>query len=124
MRVPNRTKFQPFAQGLFCGVHGFDGYFLARVGILSYKLAHLLRANCRGGLDIAVSKHVWIRAIQADYFCSELEMCRGTARISFGSARASSGGAGENRALILSRSSMKSLVPQRFPNRQYTHRPD
>ena len=77
MRVPNRTKFQPFAQGLFCGVHGFDGYFLARVGILSHKLGHLLRANCRGGLDIAVSKHVWIRAIQADYFCSELENVQG-----------------------------------------------
>ena len=30
-----------------------------------------------GGVDIAVSKHVWIRAVQADYFYSELRNLQG-----------------------------------------------
>ena len=77
MRVPTHTKFQPFGQGLFGGVHGFDGYFPAPVGKLptSYDTSFTLTVG--GGLDIAVSKHVWIRAIQADYFYSELRNLQG-----------------------------------------------
>jgi opacity protein-like surface antigen len=72
MRVPNHTRFQPFGQGLFGGVHGFDGYFPDQVGKLptSYDTSFALAVG--GGLDIAVSKHIWIRAVQADYFYSEL----------------------------------------------------
>jgi outer membrane immunogenic protein len=77
MRVPNHTRFQPFGQALFGGVHGFDSYFPDRVGKLptSYDTSFALTVG--GGLDIAVSKHVWIRAIQADYFYSELRNLQG-----------------------------------------------
>jgi hypothetical protein len=34
MRIPNHTRFQPYGEGLFGGVHGFDSYFPARVGKL------------------------------------------------------------------------------------------
>jgi hypothetical protein len=30
-----------------------------------------------GGVDIALSKHIWIRAVQADYFYSELRNVQG-----------------------------------------------
>jgi outer membrane immunogenic protein len=77
MRVPNHTRFQPFGQGLFGGVHGFDSYFPAPVGKVptSYDTSFALTVG--GGLDIAVSRHVWIRAIQADYFYSELRNVQG-----------------------------------------------
>jgi outer membrane immunogenic protein len=77
IRVPNHTRFQPFGQGLFGGVHGFDGYFPDRVGKLptSYDTSFALTVG--GGLDIAVSKHIWIRAVQADYFYSELRNLQG-----------------------------------------------
>ena len=49
----------------------FDSYFPDRVGKLptSYDTSFVLTVG--GGLDIAVSKHIWIRAVQADYFYSE-----------------------------------------------------
>jgi hypothetical protein len=77
MRVPNHTHFQPFGQALFGGVHGFDGYFPAPVGKLptSYDTSFALTVG--GGVDIAVSKHIWIRALQADYFYSELRNIQG-----------------------------------------------
>jgi outer membrane immunogenic protein len=77
MRVPNHTRFQPFGQALFGGVHGFDSYFPAPVGKLptSYDTSFALTVG--GGLDIAVSKHIWIRALQADYFYSELRNIQG-----------------------------------------------
>jgi opacity protein-like surface antigen len=77
MRVPNHTRFQPFGQGLFGGVHGFDGYFPDQVGKLptSYDTSFALAVG--GGLDIALSRHIWIRALQADYFYSELRNLQG-----------------------------------------------
>jgi outer membrane immunogenic protein len=77
MRLPNHTRFQPFGQALFGGVHGFDGYFPAPVGrpLTSYDTSYA--ATVGGGLDIAVSKHIWIRAVQADYFYSELRNLQG-----------------------------------------------
>jgi outer membrane immunogenic protein len=77
MRVPNHTKFQPFGQGLFGGVHGFDGYFPAPVGKLptSYDTSFAMAVG--GGLDVAVSRHVWIRVLQADYYYSELRNVQG-----------------------------------------------
>lgn len=77
MRVPNHTRFQPFGQGLFGGVHGFDSYFPDRAGKLptSYDTSFALTVG--GGLDIAVSKHIWIRALQAEYFYSELRNLQG-----------------------------------------------
>jgi outer membrane immunogenic protein len=77
MRVPNHTKFQPFGQGLFGGVHGFDGYFPAPVGKLPTSYDTSFAMAIGGGLDVAVSRHVWIRVLQADYYYSELRNVQG-----------------------------------------------
>jgi len=76
-RVANHTRFQPFGQALFGGVHGFDSYFPAPVGKLPTSYDTSYAGTVGGGLDIAVSKHIWIRAIQADYFYSELRNLQG-----------------------------------------------
>ena len=56
MRVSNHTRFQPFGQALFGGVHGFDGYFPAPIGQLptSYDTSSSRRRWRRR--HIAVSK--------------------------------------------------------------------
>jgi opacity protein-like surface antigen len=77
MRVSNHTRFQPFGQALFGGVHGFDGYFPAPIGQLPTSYDTSFAYTVGGGVDIAVSKHVWIRAVQADYFYSELRNIQG-----------------------------------------------
>ena len=77
MRVSNHTRFQPFGQALFGGVHGFDSYFPAPVGKLPTSYDTSYAATVGGGLDIALSKHIWIRAVQADYFYSELRNIQG-----------------------------------------------
>ena len=77
LRVANHTRFQPFGQALFGGVHGFDGYFPAPVGRLPTSYDTSYAYTLGGGVDIAVSKHVWIRAVQADYFYSELRNLQG-----------------------------------------------
>jgi outer membrane immunogenic protein len=77
MRAPNHTKFQPFGQALFGGVHGFDGYFPAPVGKLPTSYDTSFAMAIGGGLDVAVSRHVWIRLLQADYYYSELRNVQG-----------------------------------------------
>jgi hypothetical protein len=76
-RAANHTRFQPFGQALFGGVHGFDSYFPDRVGKLPTSYDTSYASTVGGGLDIAVSKHIWIRAVQADYFYSELRNLQG-----------------------------------------------
>ena len=77
LRVPNHTRFQPFVQALFGGVHGFDSYFPAPVGKLptGYDTSFALAVG--GGLDVTISKHVWIRALKADYNYSALRNLQG-----------------------------------------------
>jgi opacity protein-like surface antigen len=77
LRVPNHTRFQPFAQALFGGVHGFDSYFPAPVGKLptSYDTSFALAVG--GGLDVTISRHIWIRALKADYNYSSLRNLEG-----------------------------------------------
>jgi outer membrane immunogenic protein len=77
MRWPTHTRFQPFVQVLFGGVHGFDSYFPVPVGKLptSYDTSFAMAVG--GGLDIAVSRHVWIRALKADYNYSSLRNLQG-----------------------------------------------
>jgi len=71
LRYPNHTIFQPYAQALAGGVHGFDGYFPSLRGrTTSYDTSFAMALG--GGVDLAVSKHIWIRAVQADYYYSEL----------------------------------------------------
>jgi outer membrane immunogenic protein len=77
MRVPNHTKFQPFGQALFGGIHGFDSYFPAPVGKLPTTYDTSFAMAIGGGVDVAVSKHIWIRAVQADYHFSELRNIQG-----------------------------------------------
>src|ERR1700729_2475410 len=77
MRLPNHTHFQPFGQALFGGVHGFDSYFPAPVGKLPTSYDTSYAATVGGGLDIGVSKHIWIRALKADYNYSSLRNLQG-----------------------------------------------
>ncbi len=72
LRVPTRTLFQPYAQALFGGVHGFDSYFPAPLGKMPASYDTSFAMAIGGGIDLAVSKHIWIRAIHADYDYSEL----------------------------------------------------
>ena len=76
MRLPNHTKLQPFGQALFGGVHGFDSYFPAPVGKLPTSYDTSFAMTIGGGVDIAVSRHIWI-ALQADYYYSELRNVQG-----------------------------------------------
>ena len=77
IRVPNHTRFQPFGQALFGGVHGFDGYFPAPVGKLPTSYDTSFTMAIGGGLDVAISRHVWIRALKADYNYSSLRNLQG-----------------------------------------------
>jgi outer membrane immunogenic protein len=83
MRVANHTRYQPFGQALFGGVHGFDSYFPAPVGKLPTSYDSSFALTVGGGLDVNVSKHVWIRALQADYFYSELRNLQGNRQNQF-----------------------------------------
>jgi outer membrane immunogenic protein len=77
LRIPNQTKAQPFGHALVGGVHGFDSYFPAPVGKLPTSYDTSFAMTIGGGLDIAVSRHIWIRALQADYYYSELRNVQG-----------------------------------------------
>jgi hypothetical protein len=77
LRIPTHTRFQPFAQVMFGGVHGFDSYFPAPVGQLPTSSDTSYAMAAGGGLDIAVSRHVWIRALKADYNYSALRNLQG-----------------------------------------------
>jgi outer membrane immunogenic protein len=77
MRWPNHTRFQPFGQVLFGGVHGFDSYFPAPIGKLPTSYDTSFAMAIGGGLDVAVSRHVWIRALKADYNYSALRNLQG-----------------------------------------------
>ena len=77
LRIPTPTKFQPFAQALFGGVHGFDSYFPAPVGKLPTNNDSSFAMTIGGGVDFALSRHIWIRVVQADYYYSELRNLQG-----------------------------------------------
>jgi outer membrane immunogenic protein len=77
VRVANHTRLQPFGQALFGGVHGFDSYFPAPVGRLPTSYDSSFALTVGGGLDVNVTRHVWMRAVQADYFYSQLRNLEG-----------------------------------------------
>jgi hypothetical protein len=62
---PARRKLTPFAQTLVGGVHGFDSLFPNASG--STTRANALAASFGGGLNLNVSRHFALRALQADY---------------------------------------------------------
>lgn len=77
MRMPTHTIFQPYAHALFGGVHGFDGYFPSRADRLPTSYDTSFAMAFGGGIDLRVSRHIWIRAIEADYHYSELSNLQG-----------------------------------------------
>ncbi len=62
---PMHTRFTPFGQGLVGGVHAFDSYFPGSTRSTTYATSLAMAAGL--GLDIAVSKHILLRPIQAEY---------------------------------------------------------
>ena len=83
MRVPTHTLLQPYGQVLFGGVHGFDSYFPGPVGKLPTSYDTSFAMAIGGGVDLAVSRHIWIRAVQADYHYSELRNLQGNRQNQF-----------------------------------------
>jgi hypothetical protein len=77
LRVPTRTRIQPYGQATFGGVHGFDSYFPAHVGKLPTSYDTSFAMALGGGVDLAISNYIWIRAVQADYHYSELRNLQG-----------------------------------------------
>ena len=77
LRIPTHKLWQPYGQALFGGVHGFDSYFPAPVGKLPTSYDTSFAMAIGGGVDLAVSRHIWIRAVQADYYYSELRNLQG-----------------------------------------------
>ncbi len=77
LRIPNHTPLQPFGQALFGGAHGFDSYFPAPVGKLPTSYDTSFAMAIGGGVDLAVSKHLWIRVVQADYYQTRFRNLQG-----------------------------------------------
>lgn len=65
------SHYSAFAQGLVGAAHGFDSLFPASNGSLA-GAANSLAVLAGGGLDIPMSKHIGIRAFQADYLRTQL----------------------------------------------------
>jgi peptidoglycan-associated lipoprotein len=59
-------RFIPFAQVLAGGAHASGGYFPS--GIASSTSANAFALTAGGGLDIAIVKHISLRAAQVEYF--------------------------------------------------------
>lgn len=68
--VRSRTRLAPFGQFLVGGVHGFDALFPTRNGPSTAPDALAFAAG--GGLNINLSRHLGIRAFQADYMQTQL----------------------------------------------------
>jgi len=83
MRVPTHTIFQPFGQALFGGAHAFDTFFPAKVGSLPTSSDTSFAMVIGGGVDLGISKHIWIRVIQADYHYTQFPNLEGDRQNSF-----------------------------------------
>lgn len=66
-----RTRITPFVQGLVGAVHGFDAPFPNGSASLTTS-ANALAILAGGGVDIAVSRRLSIRAVQLDYGLNHL----------------------------------------------------
>ena len=73
------SRYSAFAQGLVGFAHGFDSMFPATNGSLT-GAASSLAILAGGGVDVTVSKHLAIRAIQADYLRTQLPNNAGNAQ--------------------------------------------
>jgi hypothetical protein len=66
---PFHLRYEPFAQGLFGQVHGFDSYF---PGIAPSGAASSFALAAGLGLDVPVRKHLLLRLVQAEYHYMQL----------------------------------------------------
>lgn len=67
--LPFHHRYEPFAQGLFGQVHGFDSYF---PGTAPSGAASSFAMAAGLGLDIPVRKHLLLRLVQAEYHYMQL----------------------------------------------------
>ncbi len=76
-RVTHRpgNRLSGFAQALFGGAHGFDGYFPTTT--TSSSTANSFALSTGGGLDLSLSHHVAVRILQADYLYTQLPNAAG-----------------------------------------------
>jgi len=61
----DRARLQLFGQGLFGGVHAFDGVFPTSSGTTPTANSFALQAG--GGIDLLLTKHIGVRLVEADY---------------------------------------------------------
>lgn len=76
-RVTYRSnrRFSGFAQTLFGGAHGFDGYFPSPTN--SSSTANSISFSTGGGMDLSLSDHLAVRILQADYLYTQLPNAAG-----------------------------------------------
>jgi hypothetical protein len=65
-----------FGEGLFGGVHGFNTIFPSRSGPVGAGSSFAMLFG--GGIDVHLSRHIGIRAVEADYIRSTLPNGAGT----------------------------------------------
>jgi len=63
-------RLVPFAQVLVGGIHGFDAFFPNQNGSANTPDGFAMAAG--GGLNVGLSRHLAIRAVQADYLLTKL----------------------------------------------------
>jgi opacity protein-like surface antigen len=76
-RITHRSghRLSGFAQALFGGAHGFDGYFPTTT--TSSSSANSFAFSTGGGVDLSLSHHVAVRMVQADYLYTRLPNAAG-----------------------------------------------
>ncbi|MGA9673559.1 MAG: hypothetical protein WBQ94_30490 [Terracidiphilus sp.] len=65
-----RPRFQIYGQGLFGGVHAFDGVFPASSGTVPTADSFAIQAG--GGVNIFLTRHLGVRVVEASYVRNEL----------------------------------------------------
>ncbi len=67
---PVGDRFTPYVQGLFGRVHGFDSMFPEAGGTAPSANAFAMALG--GGLEVRLPHHLSLKALQADYFKTDL----------------------------------------------------
>ena len=82
-RVTHRTghRTSVFAQALFGGAHGFDGYFPTATS--SSSSADSFAFSAGGGVDMRLSQRIVLRVLQADYLDTKLPNAAGDRQNNF-----------------------------------------
>jgi hypothetical protein len=65
-----KPRFQIYVQGLFGGAHGFGGVFPTPSGVESSATSFAIQAG--GGVNIFLTRHIGVRAVEASYVRTEL----------------------------------------------------